>query len=113
MFNAPLVCLRGLPAAERRAALPPCTGKESVLPRYFFDVIDGFSLIDGEGTELPDLAAARRQAIQASGEILRDMAAKFWLGTPWRMTVRDEDRRPLFVIRFSAEEVPAGDQSPA
>ena len=41
------------------------------MPRYFFNVIDGFSKPDRDGLELPDIAAARREA-KASGEILHD-----------------------------------------
>jgi hypothetical protein len=32
---------------------------------------------DVEGTESPDIHAAREQAIRTSGELLRDMGAKF------------------------------------
>ena len=74
------------------------------MPRYFFHVLDGYSTRDTDGTELPDIYAAQHMAIRTSGEILRDMGAKFWDGTEWRLEVSDDRGRVLFVLRFSAEE---------
>jgi hypothetical protein len=43
------------------------------MPRYFFDTYDGrFDLIDEEGHELPDRAAARREATRALAEMAAD-----------------------------------------
>ena len=77
------------------------------MPRYFFHVIDGYSTRDMDGTELPNIYAAQHMAIRTSGEILRDMGAKFWDGTEWTMEVADERGQVLFILRFSAEERPA------
>lgn len=77
------------------------------MPHYFFHVIDGYSDYDAEGTELPDIYAAQHQAVRTSGEILRDMGAKFWDGTEWKLEVTDEQGRILLTLRFSAEEHPA------
>jgi hypothetical protein len=74
------------------------------MPRYFFHVIDGHSARDAEGTKLPDIYTAQAQAIRTSGEILRDMGAKSWDGTEWKLEVTDEQGRILFILRFSAEE---------
>ena len=82
------------------------------MPRYFFNVVDGFSEPDPDGVELPDLDAARTEAITAAGEILRDMGANVWDGTEWRMEVTDGRGRTLFVVRFSAEETHALLDSP-
>lgn len=76
------------------------------MPRYFFHVTDGYSTRDTDGTELPDIYAAQDQAIRTSGEILRDMGAKFWDGTEWKLEVADEQGQVLFILRFSAEERP-------
>jgi hypothetical protein len=43
------------------------------MPRYFFHMRDGSTVLDAEGTELPDLKAARDEAIRACGEMLRDI----------------------------------------
>ena len=77
------------------------------MPRYFFHVKDGYSVRDDEGTELPDIYTAQAQAIRMSGEILRDMGAKFWNGTEWSLEVADDRGEALFMLRFSAEEKPA------
>ena len=43
------------------------------MPRYFFHVYDGYSAIDRDGTELPDIDTAQAQAIRLSGELLREL----------------------------------------
>jgi len=50
---------------------------------------------------------AQAQAIRTSGELLRDMGARFWDSTAWKLEVADERGQVLFVLRFSAEERPA------
>ena len=74
------------------------------MPRYFFNLYDGYTSLDEDGTELPDFYTAQAEAIRMSGEILRDMGAKFWNGTEWRLEVADAGGRVLFILRFSAEE---------
>lgn len=75
------------------------------MPRYFFHILDGTSLCDHEGMELPNLYTARSMAIRTSGEILRDMGERFWDGTEWRLEVTDEGGQVLFVLQFLAEKV--------
>jgi hypothetical protein len=78
------------------------------MPRYFFHVEDDRTEIDKVGMELPDLQAAREEAVRAAGEILRNGAGKgLWSGKPWRLWVTLSPfaaEKPLFAIRFSAEE---------
>jgi hypothetical protein len=76
------------------------------MPRYFFNIRDGETIIDDEGTELPDLDAARAEAIGLSGEMLHHgpRATPLWDGTSWEMWVTDESERTLFTLRFSAPE---------
>ena len=50
------------------------------MPRYFFDVQDGKSFPDYDGCELPDLDAARIEAVRLLGGMLRDEAETFWGG---------------------------------
>jgi hypothetical protein len=64
------------------------------MPRYFFHVQDGYPSRDEDGTELPDVYTAQSEAISTSGEILRDMGAKFWDGTDWGW------RLPTSMARF-------------
>lgn len=74
------------------------------MPRYFFNVKDGRNLTNHTGSEFPDIYAAQNEAIRFSGELLREMGARFWNETEWVLEVSDEDGRVLFVLRFSAEE---------
>jgi hypothetical protein len=97
--------IQALPA-ERHDMLPPQARQEHTVPRYFFHVKDGRSIPDDVGIELPDIQAAQAQAVTGSAEILRDEGSQFWDGTDWRMTVTDERGHILFVLRFSAEELP-------
>jgi hypothetical protein len=82
------------------------------MPRYFFHAFDGYSSRDTEGTELPDVYAAQHLAIRTSGEILRDMGARFWDGAEWKLNVTDEQGQVLFVLRFSADEPPTLTERP-
>ena len=78
------------------------------MPRYYFHIEDDRTHIDQIGVELPDLEAARDEAVSAAGQILRNGAAKsLWSGKPWRMWVTHSPlakETPLFVLRFSAAE---------
>lgn len=76
------------------------------MPRYFFNVYDGYSELDDTGTEFPDVHAAQTGAVRVSGEIIRDMGSKFRHSTEWRLEVTDEDAAVLFVTRFSVQEFP-------
>jgi hypothetical protein len=44
------------------------------VPQYFFHNDNGESLIDEVGIELPDEAAAKKEAICATSEVLHDLA---------------------------------------
>ena len=77
------------------------------MPRYFFDLRDGTYLPDHEGTELPNLQAARVAAVELAGGLLKDGAAKFWDGMEWRVEVKDEAGLLLFILDFSATDSPA------
>ena len=78
------------------------------MPRYFFHIDDGVSIPDPIGSELPDLAAARSEAVEASGSILADLDGDFWKsGRPWVMSVTGETGQLLFSLHFSAE-IPSG-----
>ncbi len=75
----------------------------TTMPRYFFDVHDGTSLPDPEGTELPDRHAMRSEAIRMAGQILDDLDGRFQ-GGEWTMKVRDDSGRVVMTLRFSVTE---------
>ena len=79
------------------------------MPRYFFNVEDDRTNIDQEGTELPNLRAAREAAVSTSPELLRDRAGGLlWNGKPWRMWVTNQAGgagKTLLTLQFSATEL--------
>ncbi|MGW1420003.1 DUF6894 family protein [Bradyrhizobium manausense] len=82
---------------------PICDGAS--MPRYFFHISDSSSL-DDAGTELPDIAAAQAEAVQMSGQIIKQGSmGNLWKDIPWEMKVTDgplPHGRTLFVLRFAA-----------
>jgi len=56
---------------------------------FFFHVCDGSTTFDGDGVEFPDFEAARREAIVACGELLREVPAQIWKGGSVRLWVTD------------------------
>jgi hypothetical protein len=74
------------------------------MPRYFFNVIDGRSIIDNQGSELAGLKEARVEAIQLAGAILRDEGDTFWNGEEWHMDVTDASGQSVLKLRFSADD---------
>lgn len=77
------------------------------MARYFFHIVDGDISIDTEGTELPDLEAARSEAISAAGEILKEAGVNGWKGIEWQMHVTDDSNKTLLKLVFSAEQTAA------
>lgn len=72
------------------------------MPRYYFHIEDGRKIMDKEGTVLPDVKAARVEAIATGGTMPRHTAS-YWDGTEWRMNVTDDGGATVFTLRFSAE----------
>lgn len=76
------------------------------MPLYFFNVYDGYSTIDMEGTELHDWRSARREAIRLTGHILRDEAGRLMPDKEWKMEVTDAAGSILFKLDFSFTDTP-------
>jgi hypothetical protein len=76
------------------------------MPRFFFNIHDGTSFIDQQGTELPDVGAVRREAIQTTAKMLKD-SADYWDGTEWRMEVLNDAHELVLRLIFSATAHPA------
>jgi hypothetical protein len=81
------------------------------MPRYFFHVRDGTYSPDFIGAELADLDAARREAVQYSGAILKDSGTKFWETNDWSMEVKDDAGLTLFALYFLAVQSPSALQT--
>jgi hypothetical protein len=74
-----------------------------MMPRYFFNVIDGKFLVDDEGTECAGMREVRAQAISTAGAILKD-GGDFPNDTDWQMHITDESKRTVLKLHFSSEE---------
>jgi hypothetical protein len=62
------------------------------MPRFFFDYENGVALVvDPEGTELPDLAEARREAIDTLLHSAHDQMTAADNDAAMAISVRDED----------------------
>jgi len=77
------------------------------MPLYHFNVEDGRAYPDLEGTEYPDLDAARTEAVRRSGMLLHDNAVSFWGGHGWRLIVTDHAGMIMFTLHFLAVSSPA------
>ena len=71
------------------------------MPRYHFNIHDGHTTLDQEGTVLSGLRPARRRAIRLSGILIESDLARLQLGEDWRMEVTDDQGRLLFRLDFT------------
>ena len=71
------------------------------MPRYFFHSEDGRLEHDKVGTELPDTASARLEAVRFAGALLKERSQALWEGTRWRLLVTDEKTMILFTIEVN------------
>ena len=76
------------------------------MPIYHFNVHDGVDCPDRIGSDLPDLGAARTEAVRRITDILNQGAADFWTGTPWNINVSDANGLTLFTIMLLATTSP-------
>jgi len=73
------------------------------MPRFYFHVPDGKAQIDHEGTDLPSLEEAEREAVRTAGEIIREGSV---IGESWTMAIVDEKSNVLRMLNFSKESKP-------
>ena len=71
------------------------------VPKYSFIVDDGRDAPETTVIDLRDLDHAKAEAIRTAGEMLADTGAgTVWVGTPWRLTVRDDHGRQALEVQF-------------
>ena len=75
------------------------------MPRYFFHVTDGKSYPDTEGTELPDLDAARAEAFRTLGDILKHKDT--WKSGEWQIDIADAEGQGLLKLMLTLRETAA------
>jgi hypothetical protein len=73
---------------------------------YYFHIRDGYDQRDEAGAVLPDIAAARRQAVQVLSEMLREQPDRFWGDRRLEVVVSDETDLILFVLKVTATIAP-------
>lgn len=72
------------------------------MPLYYFNVINcEGTLLDPEGTELPDHEAARGHAHQVMLELMRNASTQTRL---WRLAVSDHNLLPCFECLFASHD---------
>jgi hypothetical protein len=74
---------------------------------FHFNLRDGAYYRDPDGTELPDLRAARVEAVKLAGQLLLDKPDKFWEGSEWQVEVTDDSGLIIFRLDFTATDAPA------
>ncbi|MDP4026309.1 hypothetical protein Q8W71_27170 [Methylobacterium sp. NEAU 140] len=71
------------------------------MPRFFFNVFDGRSLLDTDGVELPDDTLAREEALRIAGGAIAREAARIAANLVWNMEALDETGRCVYRINLS------------
>jgi hypothetical protein len=70
-------------------------------PLYFFDEIaDSIVIEDDVGIELPDLNAARLDAVKSAREQIAGSAKAGFDSLYWQLLVREERRKMIFKLPF-------------
>jgi hypothetical protein len=72
------------------------------MTRYFFNLYDGVSLSDTVGSEHPDLASVRSEAVETTAERLKGSLLKEVDSSSCLMNVTDEHGFTLMALSFSA-----------
>ena len=71
------------------------------MPRYYFDVEDGYPRKDDVGTDCPDLEQAHLTAVRLLPDVARDELRMEDGRRMFTVILRDEQRRPLFVASLT------------
>lgn len=79
---------------------------------YFFNLAGAVYDPDNDGVELPDMQAARINAVVHASEIIRDRPELVWSGDEVRVEVTDENRLVLFTVVVIGVNAAAGKGPP-
>ena len=77
------------------------------MPRFFFHRTDGGFDPDLEGTELPDLTAARLEALRFAAATVQDHPEQVWAGSTFRVEVSDETGMLMSTVIILEIDAPA------
>jgi hypothetical protein len=78
------------------------------MPRFFFDFIDGDVALDRAGTEMPDISAARAEAVRILIEALRQESTDVLRAGGCRIRVTDAEEVELFRLSLTAATTAQG-----
>ena len=78
----------------------PANGRCAGVPRFYFDLHRSGVKADHEGLELPDLEAARREAIREARSVVTESLQRGHLPPEYRIEVRDERDETVLVVPF-------------
>lgn len=70
------------------------------MPRYYFHLYSHDRIPDEEGVDLPDLAAARMEAVLSARELMAADVARGRLQLDQRIEVTDENSRIVLAVPF-------------
>jgi len=74
------------------------------LPHFYFHTKNGDCIRDDQGEDLPDVEAAREEAVTVLGEILRYRGAAFWETASFSVIVTDADGRTVVSVTARASD---------
>ena len=70
------------------------------MPRYFFHVYDDVIAHDEEGAELPNLAAARLNALKGARDLISDQVRRGYIVLSHWIDVVDEQGEKVLTLTF-------------
>lgn len=74
------------------------------MPHYYFHTENGDRIRDDQGEDLPNVAAAREEAVTVLGEILRYRGSAFWTTGSFSVIVTDTDGRTVVSVTARASD---------
>jgi hypothetical protein len=74
--------------------------QEQAMPRYFFHVYDDVIAEDEEGAELPNLAAARLNALHGARDLMSEQVRRGYIVLSHWIDVMDEQGEKVLTITF-------------
>jgi len=70
------------------------------MPRYYFNIMDGRPLVDREGMDLPDAAAARKEATRYAVDLVRRRDGLAGQNEVENVVVTDEHGAEVLTVTF-------------
>lgn len=70
------------------------------MPRYYFNIMNGRPVVDREGMDLPDAAAARREATRYAIDLVRRRSESSGWKDVENVVVTDEQGAEVLTVTF-------------